>query len=106
MTWGQVLGALVELYGVSKLDEAAEVFEYGAEKYAPFNWAKGMEWSIPLGCAMRHLRASSIEGAEIDYESGFSHLGHMFCNVIMLVYFESYYEEGNDLPTWLTEEAS
>lgn len=104
LKWIDVLGCMEREYSPDYMDEAARVFEFGAEKYAPFNWAKGMQWSIALDCAMRHLRrASSPIGEEMDPESGFSHLAHMFCNLIMLAYFEVHYKEGNDLPSWLSQ---
>jgi len=79
----------------SQLVTAARVFEYGAEKYAPYNWVKGMKWSIPIGCALRHLYAI-LHGEEIDPESGLPHLGHVYCNVIMLNWFLDNYPEGDD----------
>lgn len=72
---------------------AADVFQYGAEKYAQWNWCKGMPWTVPLGCALRHLLAIT-EGEELDPESGLPHLGHFACNMIMLEYFATHYPEG------------
>ncbi len=76
----------------------AKVFEYGKKKYAAWNWAKGMAWSIPVACALRHADAMWYRGEELDPESGLPHLGHLMCNLIMLLHFEQYYDEGNDLP--------
>lgn len=78
-------------------EECARVFSYGREKYAAWNWAKGMAWSVPLACAARHLLAM-IKGEEIDPESGLPHRGHVFCNVVMLLQYQDTYPEGNDLP--------
>jgi hypothetical protein len=96
------LYVLVEsLYGqsgwVTALRDAARVFEYGAKKYAAWNWAKGMAWSVPVACAARHLLAGA-EGEIIDPESGLPHTGHVVCNVLMLLHFMEHYPEGNDLP--------
>lgn len=76
----------------------AKVFEYGKKKYAAWNWAKGMQWSIPVACALRHADAMWYRGEELDPESCLPHLGHLMCNLIMLLHFEQYFPEGNDLP--------
>ena len=77
--------------------ECAQVFGYGAQKYKAHNWMRGMPWSVPLGCAVRHLMAMH-EGEVADPESGLPHRGHVFCNVVMLRHFLRTYTEGNDLP--------
>lgn len=79
------------------LKAAARVFEFGKRKYAAWNWTKGMAWSIPLACAARHLLAIE-EGAPLDDDSGLSHIGHFWCNVIMLDTFSRTFPEGDDLP--------
>lgn len=79
-------------------DDCARAFDYGRRKYADWNWAKGMNWSVPLACAVRHLRAV-LAGEERDKESGETHLGHVFCNIAMLLTFNETYIEGDDLPT-------
>jgi hypothetical protein len=80
--------------------ECAEVFDYGRKKYAEWNWAKGMKWSIPLACAARHLK-QIIEGETNDLESGKAHRGHVFCNIVMLLTFMETYPEGDDRPRCL-----
>ena len=75
----------------------AAQFDFGAKKYAPFNWAKGMAWSIPLACIKRHWLALA-RGEEVDPESGVSHWGAIGCNLVMLVHFEAFYHEGDDRP--------
>lgn len=81
--------------------DCANVFTYGKRKYAEWNWAKGMKWSIPLACAVRHLQAI-IEGELIDpvekQGSGLPHRGHVACNVFMLLTFMETYPEGDDRP--------
>lgn len=78
-------------------DDCAKVFDYGRRKYAEFNWAKGMKWSVPLGCAARHLE-KIILGQEDDDESGYSHAGHVYCNVVMLYTYCMTFQEGDDRP--------
>lgn len=86
----------LDLIPLASLKPAADVFEYGAAKYAKFNWQKGQQWSVPLECAMRHIAALQ-RGEMIDPESGQPHVGHLLCNAIMLSHFYMYYPEGDDL---------
>lgn len=83
-------------FSIDDLECAARVFEYGTKKYAAWNWAKGMKWSIPIGCAFRHMVAIAL-GEESDPESGELHWGHVMCNLIMLQHFMRYYPEGDDV---------
>lgn len=80
------------------LEEIAAVFDYGRKKYNAWNWARGMAWSIPIGCAMRHLITMGPFAAEVDAESGLPHRGHVGCNLVMLLWFVEYYGEGDDRP--------
>lgn len=77
--------------------ECAVVFDYGRRKYSDWNWIRGMNWSIPLACAGRHLMAMA-EGEKVDPESLLPHIGHCMCNIVMLLTFIDTYPEGNDLP--------
>lgn len=81
--------------------DCAKVFEYGKAKYAPWNWAKGMAWSIPLACAARHLRAVIEDNEMDDKESKLPHRGHAACNIVMLLTFLKNYPEGDDRPRML-----
>lgn len=84
--------------------DCANVFTYGKAKYAAWNWAKGMAWSIPLACAARHAIKVLYLGEEIDSDdetgpgSGLPHAGHYLANLVMLRTFVDTYPEGNDLP--------
>lgn len=78
-------------------EECAAAFAYGKKKYAAWNWAKGMPWSVPIACAARHLVAMIREEA-IDPESGLPHRGHVMCNLVMLLQYAKTYPAGNDLP--------
>ncbi len=79
-------------------NDCANVFEYGAQKYATFNWVKGMKWSVLIGCIGRHSLKVLAKGEINDDESGLPHIGHIMCNLVMLKAFVSGYPEGNDLP--------
>jgi hypothetical protein len=83
------------------LEDEARVWMYGKNKYNAWNWAKGMDWSIPLACVMRHLAAWQ-RGEENDIESGLPHLAHAMCNLRMLTLYSKTYPEGDDRPKeWL-----
>lgn len=87
------------------LVECAQVFDYGKRKYAEWNWAKGMAWSIPIACATRHLMAM-LRGEMIDpvdqNGSGLPHRGHVMCNLMMLATYYNTFKEGDDRPKkWL-----
>lgn len=91
----------MELVPLSALEDCARVFGYGREKYAAWNWAKGMDWSVAYGCLLRHLSAW-FNGEDNDPESGLPHLGHAMCNLVMLSTFARTYPEGDDRPEqWL-----
>lgn len=91
-----------ELIPTHLLESTARVFGLGAKKYARWNWAKGMPWSVVIGCLKRHLAAIE-RGEDIDPESGEPHLGHLMCNALMLEHYRQTYKEGDDRPTeWFT----
>jgi len=79
------------------LEDEARVWAYGEKKYAAWNWAKGMDWSVPFACAMRHLSKWQA-GEENDEESGLPHLAHAMCNLRMLTLYAKTYPEGDDRP--------
>jgi hypothetical protein len=83
------------------LEDEVRVWMHGARKYAAFNWMKGMPWSAPLACALRHLSRFQA-GEDIDAESGLPHLAHAMCNLRMLTLYAKTYPEGDDRPKrWL-----
>lgn len=91
-----LLNAICAL-GLEGWEECANVFDYGQRKYAAWNWAKGMPWSVPMACAQRHLLAM-LRGDILDPESGLPHRGHVICNLVMLLTYHDTYTEGDDRP--------
>ena len=77
------------------LEDEARVWMHGERKYKRNNWMKGMDWSIPFACAMRHLAAWQ-RGEDIDVESGLPHLAHAQCNLRMLTLYAKNFPEGDN----------
>lgn len=74
------------LVNFKALEPMIEVLEYGATKYEPFNWQKGLNDKEILESLQRHL-AKLFDGEEIDNESGLHHIGHILCNAMFYSYF-------------------
>lgn len=64
----------------------AEVLAFGAKKYAPNNWRKGLSWSRVIGAILRHLAAIQM-GEDHDKETGLLHVDHLSCEVMFLQEF-------------------
>lgn len=96
----------LSLIPLCTLEDEARVWMYGKQKYAAWNWAKGMDWSIPMACALRHLSAWQ-RGEENDSESGLPHIAHAMCNLRMITLYSKTYPEGDDRPKqWLQNPTS
>jgi hypothetical protein len=67
------------------LEPMVRVLEMGAEKYAPYNWTKGMPVTEVSESLLRHMFAY-LDGENTDPESGIEHLGHVMCNVMFLIH--------------------
>lgn len=79
---GKLQWSLVDF---DSLEGLVRVLEYGAAKYAPDNWKKGMPVTQVSESLMRHLFAF-LRGEDVDSESGCRHLSHVMCNVMFLEY--------------------
>lgn len=77
----------MELLPAPALEEIARVLQFGAKKYAAWNWAKGFGWTRLAGAALRHLFAW-VNGEDRDPESGLSHLAHAGCCILFLITHE------------------
>ena len=67
----------------SALVPMVRVLEYGAKKYAPHNWQRGLPINEICESLKRHLD-SFMEGEDNDLESTLSHIGHIQCNALFL----------------------
>lgn len=80
----------------SALIPMVQVLEFGAEKYAPFNWMKGLSVSEICESLKRHLD-KFMEGELLDSESGLSHIGHIQCNALFLSWMMEHRPDMNDI---------
>jgi hypothetical protein len=77
------------------IEQLAEIFTFGAKKYAPNNWQKGMPWSKILASLKRHLAAIE-RGEDYDPESGLLHSAHVEWNAHALTAYYKIYPQGDD----------
>lgn len=87
----------MDLLAPEFLFATAEVLTYGAAKYAPRNWEKGMAWGRCFAALMRHMwcwwggkgpTTHSFLFGELDDDTGFSHLWHASCCLMFLIAYE------------------
>jgi hypothetical protein len=69
------------------LQEIAKVMDFGAKKYDPHNWRKGMDWSRMYSALQRHLTEWN-DNAGNDPETGLTHLAHAGCCILFLLEYE------------------
>lgn len=67
-----------------EVEQVLEILEFGAKKYSKDNWQK-VESSRYEKAAMRHL-ISYVTGEKNDQETGKSHLAHLVCNALFLMW--------------------
>lgn len=67
------------------LEPMVRVLEFGAQKYAPNNWQKGLKVTETMESCLRHI-FSFLKGEDIDSESGISHLGHAEANIHFVIW--------------------
>ena len=70
------------------LEGMVKVLEFGAQKYAGWNWTTngGFPYMRVMRSCLRHLFAWS-RGEDIDPESGLSHIHHAMCNLLFISHY-------------------
>lgn len=71
----------LELLPPDGVEAIGRVLTYGAQKYAPRNWEKGMSTGRLAGATLRHVFAR-MRGERNDPETGMPHLAHAGCCIL------------------------
>ena len=75
-----------DLVPFQEMTEAyVRVAEFGAKKYEPWNWSKGLSRVQILGSLLRHTFAY-LRGEDADKDSGLSHTDHILWNAVALTH--------------------
>lgn len=85
------------LVDFKSLEPMVKVLEFGALKYAPDNWKKGLSVKSTIESLLRHTFAL-LEGEMNDKESKLPHIGHILCNAMFISYLIENNPGCNDLP--------
>lgn len=67
------------------LEPMVDVLMYGAKKYSPWNWTKGLSWVETSESLLRHIY-DFLDGKDKDDESKLLQVGHILCNALFLSY--------------------
>jgi hypothetical protein len=83
----------------------AEVWTFGAEKYAPMDWKEGQSYSTLIDCAMRHMLEVLDKGPlarDPDSKDGkVLHLAAVAWNILcLLTFIADGREDLNDVDKW------
>jgi dATP/dGTP diphosphohydrolase len=70
------------------LSGISEVLAFGAVKYEPYNWARGITYRRVYAALLRHLFAF-WGGENLDEETGLHHLWHAGCCLMFLTHYEA-----------------
>lgn len=84
--------------GMPQLLDIAKILDFGAKKYAPDNWQKGIKFTRIVSAGLRHATAQE----ETDQETGFPHLYHFHCNLMFAAFYDENlerYESFDDRPS-------
>lgn len=78
----------LDLWSPYAIEETGRVLTFGAAKYEPHNWTKGIKYSRVFGALLRHLW-SFWRGEKFDEETGLHHLAHAMCCLMFLLHYET-----------------
>lgn len=90
----------LDLIATDWVEGTGRILQFGAQKYAAYNWSKGMKWSRVFSATLRHLY-KWWRGEDIDPETGESHLYHASCNLMFLSEYELHGLGEDDRPTYM-----
>ena len=83
------------LIDFDSLEGMIDVLEFGATKYEPNNWKKGLKTTDTIDSLIRHL-IDYQNGEDTDKESGLPLTGHILCNAMFLAYTERFKKDFDD----------
>lgn len=75
-----------DLLPYNAVAKVVDVLTFGASKYAPRNWEKGLSFADTFASLQRHA-IKWYNGEENDDETGIPHMAHVATNALFLVYF-------------------
>ena len=87
----------MDLVPADSLRKLAEVYTFGAQKYADENWREGIAWKRIYGAVLRHLTSWYL-GEEKDPESGLPHLSHAAWGLFTLLNYTDTHPELDNRP--------
>lgn len=85
----------MDLLDAYALDELSKVLTFGAKKYAPENWRKGIKKSRLIAAMLRHVFAY-MGGQDTDEETGLSHIAHAMCCCMFLLWTAKFLPQMDD----------
>ena len=77
------------------LEQIVKVLDFGANKYDAHNWRKGIRYTRLIDAMLRHIHAYN-DGENLDPESGLSHMAHVGCCVMFLLWMEQNRQDLDD----------
>jgi len=75
-----------DLIPVEAMAKVAQLYGFGAKKYAEHNWRKGYEWSKSYAALQRHSN-EFWKGVDLDPETGLPHLAAVVFHSLTLMTF-------------------
>lgn len=86
----------LDLIPYDSVIEISKVLTFGATKYTPDNWKKGLSIKKCMSSLLRHA-FSYMMGEKVDPETGLSHIAHIGCNVMFILWYEKHKPELYDI---------
>jgi hypothetical protein len=85
----------LDLIDAEFLEGLGKALSFGAIKYEPNNWRKGISHSRLIAAAYRHL-GSINKGEMLDPESNLPHVHHLACCVMFLSWMQTHRPDLDD----------
>lgn len=85
----------MDLLDAYAMEQLALVLTYGAKKYAPNNWRKGISFSRLIAAMLRHTFLFML-GKDNDEETGLCHMAHAMCCAMFLVWMAKHKRSYDD----------